>query len=52
MMSRREQHEPLSAEHLHGHMITAEMEGGVVRVGLGVEGGDSNSCGEEEEDRK
>lgn len=26
MMSQRGQHEPLSAQHLHGYMITAEME--------------------------
>lgn len=49
MMSRRGQHEPLNAQHLHGDMITAE-NGSVVRVGLGVEGGDSNRC--REEDRK
>lgn len=47
MMSQRGQHEPLSAQHLHGDTITAE-NGGVVRVSLGVEGGDSTSCRGEE----
>ena len=48
MMSQSGQHEPLSAQHLHGDMITAENGGDVVRVSLGVEGGDSTSCREEE----
>lgn len=48
-MSPRGTNTNLGAQHLHGDMITAE-GGGVVRFGQGAEGGDSNSC--REEDRK